>query len=372
MNDSRPRRAPAGNPDLRSDPSATVAGVVHDVSQMLAVITGRTGLLLSGSDDPERTRHLRTIMLACEDASAMLSRLKSRPTGVGHSTGTVPLFGVAEQAQLLVWPPDRDTLAWHNRIPAELTTTAPAQLLREVLCNLILNAVAVLPDSGRVTLSAESGAPGRVILRVADDGPGLPAGDPEELFKSGVTGSDEPGRGIGLGSCRQLLATAEATISTGDTTAGAVFVLDLPAGPSRAAENTASVPASEVLVVEDETVVRDMMHDVLSEWGCRVQAYRDAGTALENYRPGTATVALIDENLPGLSGRELASRLRVGDPCLYIVLVSGWQTDAEHEAIDPEVVDRQASKPVAWPDLQAIVTQGHQLNLIRRAAAATE
>lgn len=372
MSDFPTRRDPAGEALPEDDASVPVAGVVHDVSQMLAVIAGRAGLLLSGSVEPDQTRHLRTILLACEDAAAMLGRLKPQGGAAGRWPGSARLTDVAEQAQLLVWPTDRPTLQWHNRIGDDLAAAVPAQLLREVLCNLLLNAVAVLPDGGKVTLGAEPGAAGRVILRVADDGPGLPPGDPERLFVSGVSTSGEPGRGIGLGNCRQLLATVGASLSASAGATGAVFVVDLPAGQPREAQNATGMPAGEVLVVEDETGVREMMREVLSAWGCGVQAYRDASAALAQYRPGTASVALIDENLPGLSGRELASRLRVGDPCLYIVLVSGWQAGAGRNTPDPDVVDRQESKPVALPDLKAIVAQGHQLNLIRRAAAATE
>ena len=82
--------------------------------------------------------------------------------------------------------------------------------------------------------------------------------------------------------------------------------------------------ALKVLVVDDEAGVREMLHDVLVEWGCEVQICRDGRTTLDEYETGSAELALIDQNMPGLSGLELATRLRVGDPCLSIVMVTGW------------------------------------------------
>jgi len=372
-----PHNQPPAASSEPADKSLAVAGVVHDVNQMLAVITGRAGLLLNQTGDPELARHLRAILLAAGDAAVMLRRLDTAAAAEQQAgPDRLTLSEVVEQARQLVWPADEAAFVWQNGIVAELRTAVPDQVLREVLSNLLLNALEVMPAGGCLELSAAVGTGDRLILRVADTGPGLPQGDPEQVFARGVSGSGQKDRGIGLAGCRQLLAGVDGVLTAEPgTSAGAVFVLDLPvveeavAGPGDVAE---AVPAMSVLVVDDEAVVRDMLHDVLSEWGCQVQACRDGQAALAQYTPGSAAVALIDQNLPGLSGLELANRLRVGDPCLSIVIVTGWQMGDSLEQADPLVVDQTARKPLELSHIRDVLIKGHQLNQARRASVARD
>ncbi|MDX2472614.1 MAG: response regulator, partial [Candidatus Krumholzibacteria bacterium] len=213
-------------------------------------------------------------------------------------------------------------------------------------------------------------------MRVADNGPGLPDGGPEDVFVRGVSRSGEKGRGLGLPGCRPGLAGVGGHLTAEPNTGnGAVFALDLPVGRERArteGPGEASAPAIRVLVVDDEAVVREMLQDVLVELGCEVQACRDGRATLADYVSGSAEVALIDQNLPGLSGLELATRLRVGDPCLSIVMVTGWEQDDSLAGADPAVVDQKAGKPLELARIREILRDGQQLNQERRAAASAE
>jgi len=373
MTDLNPHNEIAAASDPSAAESLATAGVVHDVNQMLAVITGRAGLLLKRLQDPAVAPHLQAILLAAGDAAIMLRRLNIVAAGTTVAVGS-SLSAAVEQARLLVWPDDDAAFAWQVDLAADLHTTVPASVLREVLTNLLLTALAVMPDRGQVVCSAETAADDRILLRVTDSGPGLPSGDPENVFARGVTGSGQPGRGIGLAGCRQLLAgvggglKAEAGLS-----GGATFVLDLPAYAGAvvtATEDVAPVPVIDVLVVDDEAVVRDMLHDVLREWGCRVQTCRDSQSTLAQYAPGSAVVAIIDRNLPGLSGLELATRLRDDDPCLSIVMLSGWQEGGGPVPADSAVVDHEAHKPIEMTEIRNILIKGDQLNQARRDAAS--
>ena len=354
----------------------TAAAVVHDVNQMLAVITGRAGLLLQRAEDQELAKHLQAILLASSDAALMLRRLGSgSEESVANLEGT-RLREAAEQVRLLVWPDADAAYFWENRIEAEVQAAVPPQVLREVLSNLLLNAVAAMPEGGRIELATESVGTDRLQMRVADNGPGLPAGDPEKVFARGVSSSGQKGRGLGLPGCRQLLAGVGGHLTAeSHAGGGAVFVLDLPAeteGGITAVQAEGPAPAIRVLVVDGEAGVREMLHDVMVEWGCEVQACRDGRSALEEYVSGSAEVALIDQNLPGLSGLELATRLRVGDPCLSIIMVTGWAQADSLAGADPAVVDQIARKPLELARIREILRDGHQLNQDRRAAASAE
>ena len=130
------------------------------------------------------------------------------------------------------------SLLARHRIVTDLPPTLPlvrfdAVLMERVLCNLIENAVKYTPPGSVIRIGAEQA--GRTIrITVADNGPGLPAGQDGRLFDKfarGVNESAIPGVGLGLAICRAIVEAHGGTIA-GVTNAdgGASFVVSLPAG----------------------------------------------------------------------------------------------------------------------------------------------
>lgn len=367
------------------DRGLELAGVVHDANQMLAVITGRAGLLLRRA--PEHREHLEAILLAAADAAAMLRRIGGEP-GPAPGAAAAEVAAVVAEAALLAapgecgWAPADGAGAagpWslESRLAPGLWVALPAPALREVLVNLLANALAALPGGGRIVVeSTRQGAECR--LSVADDGPGLPVADPEEVFAAGFTTSGRAGRGIGLASCRQLLAAHGATLGAAPGGGpGAVFTIVAPAcpppagaGPAAAAGSSAGastgVDGLQVLVIDDEPAVREMLADVLAELGCRVTCHRDGAGALDAGAPGTAALALVDCRLPGLDGPAVAARLRERAPGLVVALMTGWDRDEDLPA--PGSADFLVRKPLALAALQELLAQADALRQERRAA----
>ncbi|MBK7672195.1 MAG: hybrid sensor histidine kinase/response regulator [bacterium] len=352
------------------------AGVVHDVNQMLAVITGRAELLLRHA--PELRPHLEAILLAAREAGGMLERLGG---GAEWNTGTpgpptaVVAAAVNDVAQLVL-PPDgcwrevgAGTEGWELSLQvAPMAAIAlPPAVLREVLVNLFFNAIGVLPHGGRLQVSAEVSA-GVCRVQVADSGPGLPVSDPEAVFAVGFSTSGTPGRGLGLAACRQLLAAHGASlVAARDGGPGAVFTISGPAAapdPVAIAAPATTAPAGAhglaVVVIDDEPAVREMLTDVLGELGCLVTCHRDGATALAAGAPGDAAVALVDRRLPGLGGLEVAAGLRERRASLVIVMMSGWDRDEPVSA--PAVVDFTVRKPLAMSVLQQLLAEARALH----------
>jgi len=373
MADSRiPPNMKNDNP-ARADEATTdeaLAGVIHDVNQMLTVITGRAGLLLRQADNAALKVHLQAIELAANDASAMLRRLPLSGAEEKIGAGAATIHEVAQQARLLVWPVDQPKYRWQNHLDRELVVALPAQLLREVLNNLLLNAVAAMPTGGEVVLrNLVSADKQSVVMRISDNGPGSPHENPEWVFGLGHSSHEAPGRGIGLAGCRRLISAAGGQMQAeAQSAGGATFVLTLPlpglteelASPAISSELAPAKLPSVVLVVDDEAAVREMLTDVLTARGCQVAAFCDAESARENYVTGAAQVALIDKNLPGRSGADLATELRQDDSQLGIILASGWRQESAAEA-DTTVIDFLADKPLAIPELQSLLQQAYAL-----------
>jgi len=357
--------------DREASAEVTLAAVIHDVNQMLTVITGRAGLLLDQTDNPGQNPHLKAIELAANDAAMMLRRLSLSGSQPKIGVGAASLHEVAEQARLLVWPLDKPQYSWRNQLDPSLTAAVPAQVLREVLNNVLLNALAAMPTGGEVVLESRAGADSHsVILRVCDNGPGLPHENPEWVFGVGNSRHKSVGRGIGLSGCRQLICAAGGQMrAEAREGGGASFVLTLPLAESDTAlilpDDISSKLPSSVLLVDDEAAVREMLTDVLTAWGCEVAAFRDADSALKRYVTGSAQVALLDKNLPGLSGTDLAIQLRQSDSHLGIIMASGWRKKSVDKT-DSAIIDFVVDKPLAMSELRRLLQQAYALEQQRK------
>jgi signal transduction histidine kinase len=124
--------------------------------------------------------------------------------------------------------------------PDPVVVPADENQLRQVLYNLMFNAIDALPNGGEVAVRAgvEDGPGGpELVLTVEDDGPGLPPGLGDRIFEPFVS-TKETGLGLGLSICRRIVESHGGTLAAADRPGGgAVFTVRLPAA---AAELTAA------------------------------------------------------------------------------------------------------------------------------------
>ncbi len=380
---SNPRRPPeAVSP--RPRPDLAVAATAHDLNQMLAVISGRLGLMLDMVTDPRLTGHLQAMETACRDAAVMVRRLGGEEV-ITEDAACDPAQE-ARTATLLVWPADEENREGECgiEIPQGLTAGIPGQILREVLVNLLLNAREAMGGEGGVRISGRARG-GRIQVSVADEGPGVEPELAERLFEPGVSGGGRPGRGIGLAGCRRLLSRYGGSLELADTAGpGAVFVLDLPAADrasARRADPHEKAPSRRgragegrigVLVVDDESSVRDMLSEVLPELGCVVTAVADGEAAVSSFRPGAFQVAMLDQHLPGMSGVELAERLRRDDSSLVVMLMTGWGKERDTAGAAESDIDFRVRKPMEFKELQRMLVEAVRLHAGRAAVDGKE
>ena len=372
--------APGNLPRASAAEDLELAGVIHDVNQMLAVVMGRAGLLLHRGRNKELEVDLHAIELAARDAAAMLARIGgAAPDSSAPEADCAPLRKTVADAGLLITPGGGASWGmpgWRlgNEVPADLAADVPAQVVREVLNNLILNSLEAAPAG--VEIQVTGGLRGdRAVLVFTDNGPGVPEVRRANLFQPGGSSSGEPGRGIGLAGCRNLLQRWGGDLTLlehADTGAG--FELDLPRAESVSPAEQAAVPHAgptgrSVLIVDDEPAVRDMLGEVMTELGCVVTQARDADEALAVFSPGTFDVVFLDQSLPGRQGDELAAIIRGRDPVVAIALATGWGREKILAELDPEHVDLKAVKPLDMSKMMDLLSRGSALADERRTAA---
>jgi CheY-like chemotaxis protein len=368
-------------PPAPDSPELQTAGVVHDVNQMLMVIIGRAEYLRRYGRAEDLASGLETIEVAARDAAAMLRRLGTGGRE-GDDAAVADLAGCVAMTASVILPPAGAWAAagtpagpgvWvlENAVRPGLVAALPPVIVREVLNNLVLNALEALPGGGRIIAEADAAGP-RLRLWISDDGPGVPADSAAHVFAPGRSTSGETGRGIGLAACRQVLAARGADLDLAPSrTGGATFLIDLPAATAGAGPGEPpDVAGLAVLVVDDEPAVRDMLSDVGEAWGCRVSAVADAAAAERACAAGRPDVVLIDLNLPDGSGVDLAARLRERAPAPGVVVMTGLDRGEALAGLDSAAVDGTALKPIDLDDLRRTLAAAGDLGRARRRTAA--
>lgn len=197
---------------------------------------------------------------------------------------------------------------------------------RQIIYHLVGNAVKFTETGGvavELTAGATGADTGHLVLTVSDTGPGIDADGQAKLFAM-FSPSDASitrrhgGTGLGLAICRRI-ARAMGGEVTVDSTPGVgsrfivTLVLPILEGGDRSAEVV--LAGRSVLVVDDLSVIRDVLVRQLAAWGARVKGCSSASDALMMVQQALGVGAgyddvLIDHRMPDLSGEELAAEIR--------------------------------------------------------------
>jgi CheY-like chemotaxis protein len=213
--------------------------------------------------------------------------------------------------------------------------------LFQVFLNLALNARDAMPEGGRLTFRTHA-AGGRLVVEVEDSGHGIPEDVRPRIFDPFFTTKGAKGAGMGLAVARTVVEGHGGSIEVESRPGeGTVFRVSLPTakGVQGAPEPEAASPPSpdlgDVLVVDDEDVVRQVVARMLAQLGCRAVCFGGCHDALEHFRlhhKGIGFVVL-DMVMPEMTGRECFERLRAIDPQAKVLISSGFGRDAPVEAL---------------------------------------
>jgi len=332
-------------------------GVAHDFNNLLTVIAGYGELLKLELGDGPGAEDAAEILRAAERASQLTGQLLAFSRQQVLRPSPLDLGEVAEallpMLRRLIGEDVSVVLLVDEELPA---VVADRGQIEQVIVNLAVNARDAMPTGGTLTIEvherrldedAVAQRPGlnagtHVCLIVSDTGTGIDPETAAHLFEPFFT-TKEPGRGTGLG-----LATVHgiATQSGGhvevysEVGAGATFKVYLPVtAAAAAAGGAADTPADAVpggtetvLVCEDEEAVRSLIERVLSRRGYRVVATSDPREAivLAADRAAPIDLLLTDVVMPGMSGPELAERVRAVAGSTPTLFTSGYTADTVH------------------------------------------
>lgn len=346
-------------------------GVCHDFNNALMAIIGYSELLLQNrklADDRDLLQHyLKTMNTAGRDASHVVSRLRDfyRPREENDVFSAVNLNELIEEVTSLTKP------KWHDhalqtgraiRIELELQKV-PLVLgngaeLREVLMNLIFNAVDAMPEGGTITLRSVP-LDGAVRLEVADTGTGMTDEVRQRCLEPFFSTKGERGTGLGLAMAFGIVRRHDGALDIETAPdCGTTFRLTLPC------HHSSEVPAEEarltldrtlrVLVVDDEESTRDVVSQYLRADGHRVLTAADGNEAMQRIMSEEIDLVITDQGMPGMDGLQLAGEVRRIAPEKSIILLTGFAPGPEQE---PASINCVLRKPLASEELRGAIRQ---------------
>jgi len=328
------------------------AGVAHDFNNILQIIQGYSGLLQENDDLSQLGRkQLQRIIDATGRASSLVRQLLtfSRKTSLQMQAVDIrtTLASISEMLSRLL---PENIVVSITSAPHPPPIHVDPGMIEQALMNLALNARDAMPEGGWLTICADEvelsarfgrsdddpGANRFLCLSVSDTGCGMPPEVLAHIFEPFFT-TKSVGKGTGLGLAtvygiaKQHGGWVEAQSQPGK---GSKFRLYLPACLPVPRTVTAMVvqqlPADgheTILVVEDEKELRDFLVEILTAHGYRTLDAGSGPEALERWseRPGQIQLLLTDMIMPGgMTGRQLAERLKLEDPALKVIFSSGY------------------------------------------------
>lgn len=337
-------------------------GVAHDFNTLLGSILGYTEMVLDDLDAGQPLHRVaKQIHRAAERGAALTRQL------LAFSRRQVLQPRILDLNKVVS---DLDEL-FKRLIPANIelgrehaTCSLPVRVdssqLEQVLMNLVVNAVDAMPKGGRLevetrlvpaaeSLCGHAGEEGCVQLIVRDNGHGMDTPTMNRIFEPFFT-TKEPGKGTGLGlsTVYGIITQSGGTVTVeSEVGLGTTFTICLPwAGEievvpkSSAPEETPQTYGNEIiLLVEDDTMFRELLAEVLEAKGYTVWQAAEPKDAIELCQERKERPALLvtDMIMPGgMTGSELASDLRRKYSNLKVLRMSGYTDDHLIQRIDAD------------------------------------
>jgi two-component system CheB/CheR fusion protein len=344
-----------------------LAMLSHELRNPLGAMVVATTLLKGEAPGSQRSPKLLQIL---ERQSGQMANLLNDLLEVSRVTQgkielrkeTVDLRAVAKDAidavRTLI---DERRLQFEVELPAEaVNVIGDAARLQQIHVNLLHNAAKYTPPGGRMwlTLTCEQA---QAVLRVRDDGVGIPRAVLENVFELFVQNKrtldrSEGGLGVGLTLVRGLVEKHGGTVSahSDGEGKGSEFVVRLPLGTAALRDSVPTLPSAEprsglsVVIIEDNDDSREMLCELLDAAGFKCRSTDNGIKGLALLREVCPDVALVDIGLPGLTGLEIARAVR-SDPNysgVYMIALTGYGQREDHENALAAGFDHHLVKPV--------------------------
>lgn len=347
-------------------------GIAHDFNNALTMMLGYGELLhpwLQTHGTGKEIAFLRNMIAAAQDSTHIVGRLREfyRPAESNEIREPLELNGIVEQAISLTAP------KWKARSQADGVQIAmltelrdvPGIVgcgaeLREVLTNLIFNAVDAMPYGGAIIITTAETEEGRVTIAVSDTGTGMSEEQKQRCLEPFFTTKGARGTGLGLSVVYGILQRHEAHLDiVSQPGHGTTFNISFAANttPHISGPQTMETVARplQILVVDDQELICELIAECLKSDGHTTLTAANGREALEIFRKTPADLVLTDQSMPGMNGVQLSVAIKELSPETPVILLTGFGEEMNAAGSAPGGVDLVVGKPVSGADLRKAI-----------------
>jgi signal transduction histidine kinase len=346
-------------------------GIAHDFNNALTMMLGYGELLhpwIEQNGSKREITYLDHMVSAARDASHVVSRLREfyRPAEDNEIRVPVDLNDVVERVVSLTSPKwkgkslaDGVQIEVISHLVDVPRVAGNAAELREVLTNLVFNAVDAMPKGGTIILTTSREGDG-VTVTVQDTGIGMTPEERERCLEPFFTTKGEHGTGLGLAVVYGIVQRHKGTIEiTSEKHVGTIFTIHFPA---TTVEDTIAAPQVgqldrnlRVLVVDDQEVICELIAEYLHADGHTTSSAHRGDEALDQFRTGAFDLVITDQSMPGMNGAQLAGAIKQIAPDTPVILLTGFGDEMLAMGGNPSTVDIILGKPTSHADLRHAV-----------------
>lgn len=353
-----------------------LANTSHEIRTPLSIISGYVQSLLLKTEKHNFTKEVISSLNNIETASDNLTSIVNDVLDLSkiEAGKTTPIIGDVEIRVLL-----NEICHLHNNnivnksltlaknIPNNVPTLIKTDihLFRQVLINLISNAIKFTPDHKRIDINLTL-LNNQIKIDVIDEGIGIPKDqflsifEPFEQVDNSIT-KNYVGTGLGLAICKKNAELLGGNITVSQTEyGGSCFTFIIPNSTTNKSCIREELPVIEeknitsnenfkhtVLIIDDNEMIRDLLTDVIEDMGFKAQTANNGLIGLEQTQRHLPSLILLDLRMPIMSGFEFISLIKQKETlcAIPIICISGEALNSEIEEALELGADEYITKP---------------------------
>lgn len=338
------------------------SGVAHDFNNILSIILGNTELLAMQVEilNPKQIKkQLKVIERAALDAAETVRRIQEfTRIRADKEYFKVDINEIVEELKAMSKPRWKDQ-AQGKGINIEFITLLKKDLphimgnpseLREVLTNMIFNSIDAMPEGGKILIETKS-VDKEVHILVTDTGIGISKELRRRIFDPFFTTKGVVSDGLGLSIAFSIISRHGGRVEVeSEEGKGTTFTIILPVSfeikkDEKKSIQTREVKTANILVIDDEEMVRDILGSLLIHGGHNVYKASSGKEGLDIFDKEAIDLVFTDLGMPGMSGWEVAKSIKAKDPRIPVSLITGWGIQIDDEKMKESGADLILNKP---------------------------
>ena len=346
------------------------SGVAHDFNNALAAILGNTQLLLYTAKDEGLKGSLKVIEKVARDSAQTVRRLQDFTRKRVHKElFKIDVNTIIQDSVEITKPKWKDDVQGRGifiEMVSNFEEVPPvvgnASELREVITNMIFNAIEAMPEGGKIeirTFQKEE----NVYIRISDTGIGMTEEVRKKVFEPFFTTKPFSNTGLGLsmsyGIIKRFGGEIEVESKIGH---GTTFTIILPIGLEGKEEGTISSfikkgREARILVIDDEETVRGVLSQILSQGKHRVTVAENGEDGIRLFKEEEFDIVLTDLGMPGMSGWEVGRAIKKMSPHTPVGMITGWEAEVDQAKIKENGIDFVIPKPFQFDQILKVVDE---------------